>query len=64
MQNAKTGDKLVIEVLRKDKKGNESLKTLKAKVKPVKVTETDILELNEKATEQQIITRKTWLGIN
>ncbi|MBI3520261.1 MAG: peptidase M61 [Bacteroidetes bacterium] len=64
MQNAKTGDKLVIEVLRKDKKGNESLKTLKAKVKPVKVTETDILELNEKATEQQIIARKTWLGIN
>jgi predicted metalloprotease with PDZ domain len=64
MQNSKTGDKLVIEVLRKDKKGNETIKTLKAKVKPVKVTETDIIELNEKATEQQIITRKTWLGIN
>ncbi len=64
MQNAKTGDKLVIEVLRKDKKGNESIKTLKAKVKPVKVTETDILEVNEKATEQQVIARKAWLGIN
>lgn len=64
MQNAKTGDKLVIEVLRKDKKGNEIIKTLKAKVKPVKVTETDIIEINEKATEQQVITRKTWLGIN
>ena len=64
MQNSKTGDKLVIEVIRKDKKGNETIKSLKAKVKPVKVIETDILELNEKATEQQIIARKTWLGIN
>jgi predicted metalloprotease with PDZ domain len=64
MQNAKTGDKLEIEVLRKDKKGNESIKVLKAKVKPVKVTETDIIDLDEKATEQQIIARKAWLGIN
>jgi predicted metalloprotease with PDZ domain len=64
MQNAKTGDKLVIEVLRKDKKGNEVVKTLKAKVKPVKVTELDIIEINEKATEQQVTARKTWLGIN
>ncbi|MBL7935791.1 MAG: peptidase M61, partial [Bacteroidia bacterium] len=64
MQNAKAGDKLVIEILRKDKKGNEIVKTLKAKVKPVKVTETDILEINEKATEQQVLARKAWLGIN
>ncbi|MCD6018967.1 MAG: peptidase domain protein [Bacteroidetes bacterium] len=64
MQNAKTGDKLVIEVLRKDKKGNETIKELKAKVKPVKVTETDIIEVNEKATEQQLNARKAWLGIN
>lgn len=64
MENTKAGDKLVIEVLRKDKKNNETIKTLKAKVKPVKVTETDILELNEAATEQQINTRKAWLGIN
>lgn len=64
MQNAKTGDKLVIEVLRKDKKGNEVVKTLKAKVKPVKVTETDIIELNEQASEKQITARKAWLGIN
>lgn len=64
IQNAKTGDKLIVEVLRKDKKGNESTKTLKAKVKPVKVTETDIIEVNEKATEQQLVARKNWLGIN
>jgi hypothetical protein len=64
MENAKPGDKLIIEVLRKDKKGNETIKELKAKVKPVKVTETDIIEVNEKATQQQLIARKTWLGIN
>lgn len=64
IQNAKAGDKLVIEVLRKDKKGNEKIKSLKAKVKPVKVTETDVIEVNEKATEQQITARISWLGIN
>jgi hypothetical protein len=64
MQNAKTGDKLEIEVLRKDKKGSESGKKLKAKVKPVKVTDTDVIDINESATEQQVIARKTWLGIN
>ena len=64
MAKTKVGDKLVIEVYRKDKKGNESTKKLKAKVKPVKVTETDLLELNDKATEQQINARKAWLGIN
>ena len=64
MENAKAGDKLIIEVLRKDKKGNEKTKLLKAKIKPVAVTETDILELNDKATEQQLKARKEWLGIN
>jgi predicted metalloprotease with PDZ domain len=64
MENAKAGDKLIIEVLRKDKNGNEKTKLLKAKIKPVEVTETDILELNDKATEQQLKARKEWLGIN
>ncbi len=64
MKNAKPGDKLFIEVLRKDKKGNESTKLLKAKVKPVKVTEYDIIEVNENATPQQVLARKAWLGIN
>jgi predicted metalloprotease with PDZ domain len=63
MKDAKKGDKLAIDVMRKDKKGNEQIKTLKAKVKPVNVTEYDILEVNEKATEQQASTRKAWLGI-
>jgi predicted metalloprotease with PDZ domain len=64
MQNAKPGDKLEVEVLRKNKKGSEITKTLKAKVKPVKVTETDIIEVNEKAVEQQLLARKGWLGLN
>lgn len=64
IQNAKTGDKLVIEVIRKDKKGNETTKTLKAKVKPVKVIERDVIEINEKANEQELVTRKAWLGLN
>ena len=64
IQTAKTGDKLVIEILRKDKNGNEVIKSLKAKVKPVKVIESDVIEINEKATEQQLLARKTWLGIN
>ncbi len=63
LQNTKVGEKLVIEVLRKDKKGNETVKKLKAKVKLIKVTETDLLELNEKATEQQLAARKEWLGL-
>lgn len=63
MQNAKKGDKLIIEVLRKNKKGIEIVKVLKAKVKPVKVTETDIIEINELANERQINTRKAWLGL-
>lgn len=64
MQNAKVGDKLEIEVLRLDKKGKEVIKTLKAKVKLVKVTETDIIDIDSNATEQQLLARKMWLGIN
>jgi len=64
MMNAKKGDKLIIEVLRKNKKGELIVKELKAKVKPVKVTETDVIEVNEMANERQLTTRKAWLGIN
>ncbi len=64
MENAKIGDKLTVEVLRKDKKANEVVKKLKAKIKKVKVTETNVLEINDKATEQQLTARKEWLGIN
>ena len=60
----KKGDELLFDDQRKDKKGSETIKKLKAKVKPVKVTETDVIDINEKATEQQVIARKTWLGIN
>ena len=61
--NAKPKDKLEIDVLRKDKHGNEVTKTLKAKVKPVNVTERDIIEVNKAATEKQVKARRAWLGI-
>ena len=47
-----------------DQLDNDVDKTLKAKVKLVKVTETDIIEINANATEQQLLARKMWLGIN
>lgn len=62
-ENAKPGDKLVIEVLRKDKKGNETLKELKGKVKPVQVTEHDLIELDGSASDKKIKARNAWLGI-
>ena len=64
LEKAKPGDILTIDVTRKDKKGKEKIKTLKAKVKPVNVTETDFIEIKENASEQELIARKTWLGIN
>ncbi len=64
IDNAKKGDKLVVDVMRKDKQGNQTIKTLKAKVKPVLVTEYDSIELNQSATEQQLTARKAWLGLD
>lgn len=60
---AKPKDKITIDVLRKDKNGKEITKTLSAKVKPVKVTETDIIDVNKDATDRQLAARKAWLGI-
>lgn len=60
---ARPKDKITIDVLRKDKNGKEVTKTLTAKVKPVKVTEYDIIDVNKDATDRQIAARKAWLGI-
>lgn len=60
---AKVGDKLVVEVYRKDKKGNSKLKTLKGKVKKVKVTEENVIDIVKDPTQKQITARRTWLGI-
>ena len=63
LQNAKTGDKLVVEVARKKKKGKEKVKTLSAKVEPVKVTIPNNITVNKTPTDKQVIARNAWLGI-
>lgn len=64
LQNAKEGDKLVVEVARKKKSGKkEKVKTLSAKVKPVTVTVPNYITVNPGANNKQIITRNAWLGL-
>ena len=62
LQSAKTGDKLVVEVARK-KKNTEKVKTLSAKVIPVKVTSLNDIKVNKNATDKQIAARNVWLGL-
>jgi predicted metalloprotease with PDZ domain len=62
LQNAKTGDKLVVEVARKKKKG-EKIKTLSAKVMPVKVAIPNNISVNKNPTDKQVIARNAWLGL-
>jgi len=62
LQNAKTGDKLVVEVARK-KKDSEKLKTLSAKVTPVKVTILNDITVNKNATDKEVLARNAWLGL-
>lgn len=63
MSTTAVGDKLVIEVYRKDKKGKFKLKKLSGKVKKVKVIEKNIIDVSKNPTEKQITARRTWLGI-
>ncbi len=63
LQTAKTGDKLVVEVARKKKKDTEKVKTLSAKVTPVKVTILNEITVNKNASDKQIIARNAWLGL-
>lgn len=63
MSTTAVGDKLVIEVYRKDKKGKYKLKKLSGKVKKVKVVEKNIIDISKNPTEKQITARRTWLGI-
>ena len=62
LQNAKTGDKLMVVVARKKKKG-EKVKTLSAKVMPVKVAIPNNISVNKNPTDKQIIARNAWLGL-
>jgi predicted metalloprotease with PDZ domain len=64
MSKTKVGDKLAIEVYRKDKKGKSKLKKLSGKVKMVKVVENNIIDIVKEPTEKQIVARRAWLNIN
>ncbi len=63
ISTANTGEKLIVEVYRKDKKGNFKLKKLKGKVKRVKVKEKNIIEVGKDISDKQSAARKAWLGI-
>ncbi len=63
MKNTKEGEKLTVEVYRKDKKGVIKLKKLSAKVKKVKITEENVIDVLKDANEKQITAREAWLGV-
>lgn len=64
MDNVKEGDKLVVEVYRKGKKDDYTVKKLSGKMKKVKVTQTNYIDALKNPTEQQITARLKWLGID
>jgi len=62
LQTAQPGDKLEVKVARmKGKK--EKIKSLKAKVMPVKISIPNYITVNKEATERQVIARNAWLGL-
>ncbi|MGZ3884274.1 MAG: M61 family metallopeptidase, partial [Bacteroidia bacterium] len=63
MGKTKVGDKLTVEVYRKEKKGQYKLKELSSKVRMVKVTEENIIDIIKDPTQKQITARRAWLGI-
>lgn len=63
MSTTKVGDKLVVEVYRKNKKGVYKIKKLSGKVKKVKVIEENIIDITKEPTDKQITARRAWLGI-
>lgn len=63
LQTAQPNEKLEVKVARKKKNGKEKVKTLKAKVKPVKITIPNFITVNKDASERQVIARNAWLGL-
>jgi predicted metalloprotease with PDZ domain len=55
--------KLRVKVMRKNWRGKEKQKTLKAKLVPVKITEEFIIRINPNATPKQVATRTAWMGL-
>ena len=64
LQSTKIGDKLVVEVVRKKGKSKkEKLKTLSAKIVPVKISIPNNITVNKTPTDKQVIARNAWLGL-
>ncbi len=64
LQNAKVGDKLTVEVMRKKKSGKSKKKILKGTVIKTKVIYRNHIELDPNASSREILTRNSWLGLN
>lgn len=60
--NAKAGDRLRVTVLRKDSKGRERKIRLKGRLEPMVVTVKHYIKPMDSPSEQQLRTRKAWLG--
>jgi hypothetical protein len=62
-ETVKDGDKLIVKVIRRSKKGKEKVKILKAKQRKITFDVFNHLEVNKNASTKQIIARNAWLGI-
>jgi predicted metalloprotease with PDZ domain len=62
-ETVKDGDKLIVKVIRRSKKGKEKIKILKAKQRKITFDVFNHLEVNKNASTKQIIARNAWLGI-
>ena len=58
---AKSGDDLIVKVMRKDAGGNDSPVELKATITKLPVKKYNALEFNDTATEQELFLRNAWL---
>jgi len=62
-ESVKEGDKLIVKVIRRTKKGKEKIKLLKAKQRKITYDVYNYLEVNKNASTKQIIARNAWLGL-
>ncbi|MFN5182264.1 MAG: peptidase M61 [Bacteroidota bacterium] len=61
IENAKEGDLLNVEVLRKDKRGKLVSKNLSSKVRKMKVTYRNVIQPDPLATDEELGIRNMWL---
>ena len=61
---SKQGDSLIIKVIRKDEKGNDTPIELRAAMTKFPIMKFNVLEFNTNATKEQIALREAWLKPN